>query len=191
MNTLESQLLSHRQELLAFIRRKVGKRDVAEDILQDSLLKALHAAPKLQDNDKLTGWLYRIVRNVIIDYYRRCHVEEKTMEQYTREAEAFPQSEDEAILCACFRKLIPTLKDEYRGIIEALELADGDPETVAASLGITRNNLKVRRHRARQQLRTRMEEACGVCAKHGCLDCTCDSRSGEQADPQQVDRETF
>jgi len=45
---------------------------------------------------------------------------------------------------------------------------------VAKELGITPNNLKVRRHRARQQLRERLEEVCRTCAKHGCLDCSCE-----------------
>lgn len=44
---------------------------------------------------------------------------------------------------------------------------------MAEHLGITRNNLKVRRYRARQQLRERLEETCQACAEQGCLDCTC------------------
>jgi RNA polymerase sigma-70 factor (ECF subfamily) len=31
----------------------------------------------------------------------------------------------------------------------------------------------VRLHRARQALRNNLEQACGVCTKHGCLNCTC------------------
>lgn len=50
---------------------------------------------------------------------------------------------------------------------------DESPAAVAADLGITRNNLKVRRHRARKQLRARLEDLCRLCAHHGCLDCTC------------------
>ena len=46
-------------------------------------------------------------------------------------------------------------------------------QAVAASLGITKSNLNVRIHRARQQLKQRLEENCRVCAKHGCLDCQC------------------
>ena len=76
-------------------------------------------------------------------------------------------------LCECFRDILPTLKPEYSQLIEQLELADGDPEQVAAQLHISRNNLKVRRHRAREALRERLEETCRMCAEHACLDCTC------------------
>jgi DNA-directed RNA polymerase specialized sigma24 family protein len=58
-------------------------------------------------------------------------------------------------------------------LIAAVELGGETPEAAAERLGITRNNLKVRRHRARQQLRVRLEETRRTCARHGCLDCTC------------------
>lgn len=44
---------------------------------------------------------------------------------------------------------------------------------LAGELGRNANNLRVRHHRARQQLRERLEQTCRLCAKHGCLDCTC------------------
>ena len=84
-------------------------------------------------------------------------------------------SDDEQVLCACFRELIPALKPDYALLIERLDLANGDSAQVAAELELTPNNLKVRHHRARQALRRRLEESCRLCAKHGCLDCTCAS----------------
>jgi DNA-directed RNA polymerase specialized sigma24 family protein len=81
--------------------------------------------------------------------------------------------EDEGELCECFRTLIPTLKPEYAELLDRVELGRERPEAVADSLGITSNNLKVRRHRARQALRVRLKEVCRTCADHACLDCTC------------------
>lgn len=170
-----SQLLPHREKLLSYVRTKISDPALAEDVLQDSLLKALRAAPELRDEDKLVSWFNRILNNAIIDVYRRRHVEAKYVEKNSAISEhiAEPEPEDEAALCACFRELIPTLKPEYAELIEKMELTDGDPGQVAAQLGINRNNLKVRRHRARQALRERLEETCRVCATHGYLDCTC------------------
>jgi len=64
------------------------------------------------------------------------------------ETVAEPEPEDEKNLCACFRELIPTLKPQYAELIEKLELSDGDPAHITEQLGINRNNLRVRRHRA-------------------------------------------
>lgn len=174
-NTKFSKLINHRQKLLAYVRHKISNPQLAEDVLQDSLLKALRAAPELREEDKLVPWFYRILNNAITDVYRHQHVEAKHLEtaDETHEFVAESEAEDEANLCACFRELLPTLKPEYAELIEKMELADGDPAQIAERLGINRNNLKVRRHRARQALRERLEETCRVCATHGCLDCTC------------------
>lgn len=175
---LVSHLTGNREKLLAYVRRKISDPALAEDVLQDSLLKALRAAPELRDEEKLVPWFYRVLNNAIIDVYRHKNVEAKHSETFndTHEQLAEQEPEDEAKLCACFRELLPTLKPEYAELIERMELAGSDPALVAEQLGIKRNNLKVRRHRARQALRERLEETCRVCAKHGCLDCTCQTR---------------
>jgi len=168
-----SQLFNHRQKLLAYVQTKISDVTLAEDVLQDSLLKALRATPDLREEDKLLPWFYRILNNAIIDIYRHRDSRERALGAYAQDQELVLGSEDEAVLCACFRELMPSLKAEYVELIEKLDLAAGDPAQVAESLGINRNNLKVRRHRARQALRQRLEETCRLCAKHGCLDCTC------------------
>jgi len=172
------KLLDHREKLLGFVRGRISDPALAEDILQDSLLKALRAAPELRDEEKLVPWFYRILNNAVIDYYRRRATASKYQTAYTGETEPAIEPEDEAALCACFRELIPTLKPEYAGLIEELELSGNDPAQAARRLGLSRNNLKVRRHRARQALRQRLEETCRLCAKHGCLDCTCNTTHG-------------
>ena len=168
-------LLKHRQALLGYVRRRIASPELAEDVLHDSLLKALRAAPDLRDEERLLPWFYRILNNAIVDVYRHRGVEGRTLDPDTDIAllPADPGPADETVLCACFRELIPTLKPEYAELIEQIELAGADLEDVAGRLGINRNNLKVRRHRAREALRERLEETCRVCARHGCLDCTC------------------
>jgi len=178
-HTLEQYLLENRSRLLAFIQARVSDPDLAEDILHESLLKALHAAPTLREQDKLVSWFYQIIRHAITDGYRRRQRASTHRKQYAEaiQTQELPQElvdpDDEAVLCACFQALIPTLKPEYAALIERIELGDEDPAAAAERLGLTRNNLKVRRHRARQQLRQRLEETCRTCAEHGCLDCTC------------------
>ena len=172
-STIDRRLLDRREQVLAFIRSKVSDPDLAEDILQDSLLRAIQASPNLRDDERLVPWFYRIVRNAITDTYRRSATRSKYLDQYVQEVETVVTPEDEAALCACLRELIPDLKDEYRDVIEEIDLKGNDHDQAAVRFGISRNNLKVRLHRARHQLRTRLEETCRTCAKHGCLDCTC------------------
>ena len=164
-------LMRQRAKLVGYAASKVGDPDLAEDLFQDSLLKALRSAAELRDEERLLPWFYRILNNAIADHYRRLAVAKRHLPQLALDEAAEP--EEWADLCECFRDLVPTLKPEYAEMIERLELAGGEPAQGAAQLGLSPTNLKVRRHRARQALRQRLEETCRTCAEHGCLDCTC------------------
>ena len=173
-NQLEAYLIRNRRDLLGFIRSKVGDSALAEDILQDSLLKALRAAPDLVDEQTLVTWLYRIVRNAITDSYRRRAAASRRLERYALEQpDPVPTPDEETALCRCFEDLLPTLNPEYAELIRAMDLGSATTEEMTQRLDITTNNLKVRHFRARRQLRDRLEETCRLCSEHGCLDCTC------------------
>jgi RNA polymerase sigma factor (sigma-70 family) len=150
----------------------VSDPDLAEDILQDSLLKALQRAPDLRDHDRLLPWFYQILRNAIIDAYRHQGVERKYTKEISVDEAPAVEMEEMTVLCACFSDLLPTLRPEYRELIQS-ELNEEKHESVARRLGISPSTLKVRRHRARQALRRRLGETCQLCATHGCLDCAC------------------
>lgn len=173
MEAIESSLLGSMQELLAYARKRMADDDMAMDALQNSLLKAIRAAPTLQDEERVFPWFYRILDNTINDEYRRRQREQSVLSRYALESERAIFPEDREVICQCFIHLLPTLKLEYSEVIQMLDLDERDPAEVAAQIGITRGNLKVRHHRARLQLRTRLEESCRTCADHGCLDCSC------------------
>ncbi len=175
MKTIESKLTSSMDELLAYTRRRVGDDALAADALQNGLLKALSAGGSLRDEEKLFPWFYRILDNTITDHYRAQQRERKYLKAYALETEQAVAPEEKAALCKCFLPLLSTLKPAYAEVIKALDLDEEEPGLVADRLGITRGNLKVRHHRARQQLRQRLQESCRVCATHGCLDCSCKS----------------
>ena len=171
-DSIAERLIDARGQFLGYIRKRVGDPDLAEDILQDSLLRAIRAAPDLRNEERLIPWFYRVLQNAIVDAYRRRGVEDARV-VVTEVPEIAAEPEHDAELCACFEWLVPTLKPEYAELIRAVELGDEPPAVAASRLGITPNNLKVRRHRARQALRRKLEQTCRTCADHGCLDCTC------------------
>lgn len=175
--SIEASLTSARGRFLAFVRRRVSDPDLAEDILQDALLRAVRSAPDLRDEDRLIAWFYTVLRNAIIDAYRRRDVRQRRLAPLDAGIDLADEPSDESTrtLCECFRALLPTMKPEYAAVIEAVDLGAEAPEAVATRLGITRNNLNVRHHRARVALRERLSETCRICSDHGCLDCTCDA----------------
>jgi len=168
-------LFESRQRFVDYVRRRVDDPGLAEDIVHDSLLRTLKAGPRIPDEDRLVPWFFRVLRNAIIDEYRKRDVARRHA-GVSGELPDLPDAapEEVAAVCACFRPLLANLKPEYAELIESLEFGDEPPEAVANRLGITTNNLKVRRHRARQALRRQLEAACGTCANGRCLaGCTC------------------
>jgi RNA polymerase sigma-70 factor, ECF subfamily len=153
--SIEEQLLTSREKFLSFVQARVSDPDLAEDILQDSLLKALQRAPDLRDHDRLVPWFYRILRNAIIDAYRHQGVERKYTTGISADETPAVEMEETTALCACFSDLLPTLKPEYSELIQS-ELNEENQESVVSRLGISPSTLKVRRHRARQALRRRL-----------------------------------
>ena len=165
------QLAASRERFLAFVRTRVSNDDVAEDIVQISLTKAIERFGSLEDEERLVPWFYAILRNTIADTYRRSRQFRET--ELVAGFDIAEEKEVERQLCECFEELLPVLKAEYAELIESIDLRSEDPGHIAQRLGITPNNLKVRHHRARQALKRGLEETCRVCAQHHCMDCTC------------------
>jgi RNA polymerase sigma-70 factor (ECF subfamily) len=173
MVNIESQLIDSREKFLGYIRKRISDPDMAEDILQDSLLKAVKAAPKIADDEGLVRWFYRILQNAIIDAYRRRAAELNRRLSYAADADLAVEPEEKEEICECVSELISTLKPEYAEVVKAIDIDGEDAEAVSMRLRVSRNNLKVRSHRARQALKKRLEETCRMCAEHHCLDCSC------------------
>ena len=171
-NDASVALLENLDEFVAFARARIGDPDLAADVVQDSLLKAVKSGDKLHDGESARAWFYRILRHTIIDLYRRRDVERRVLEKLEH---AEPDSAETNVVCHCLDRLIPELKPEYATLVRAVVLEEKPIEAVAKQLQITTNNANVRLHRARQQLRSRLEQTCKVCATHGCLDCSCDA----------------
>jgi RNA polymerase sigma factor (sigma-70 family) len=153
---------------VTFVRKRVADPDLAADIVQDSLLKAIRSGESLRDEESTVAWFYRILRHSIIDVYRR-QAARKTLEAYSAE----DPSRDHAEVCQCLAPVLKTLKPEYAHLVEEVDLKERSIQDVAAEQQATTNNLTVRLHRARKQLRERLEQTCQLCSKHGCLNCTC------------------
>ena len=79
----------------------------------------------------------------------------------------------ETEICACVLRLAATLKPEYAEVLEAVEIAGVPVKTFAVEKGLSPGNAATRVFRARAALKRLVIESCGVCAEHGCVNCTC------------------
>jgi len=168
---------NHRR-FLAFLERRVESRAAAEEILQEAFARGLEQAGEIRDEERAVAWFYRLLRNAVVDHYRRRGAEARCLEALARElADASePPPEIEAALCRCLEALLPALRPEYAEILRHVDLEGSRPAEFAREAGLTANNAMVRLHRARQALRADLQRSCRTCADHGCLDCSCGVR---------------
>jgi RNA polymerase sigma-70 factor (ECF subfamily) len=169
-------LVENHRRFLAFLQRRVGSRDVAEDILQDAFVRGLARADQLRDQESVVAWFYRSLRNALIDYWRRTDSERRVFDHAVSGADAEPSTDPELMktACECVTALLDTLKPEYAEAVRRVDLEDVSVKDFAAEKNVTPNNASVRLFRAREALRRQVERSCGTCAEHGCFDCTCD-----------------
>jgi RNA polymerase sigma-70 factor (ECF subfamily) len=168
-------LLDNRDRFLAFLTRRVGRRDVAEEILQVAFVRGIDKGGSLREGESATAWFYRLLRNAIVDHYRRGDAERRALEGVARESESSvaPDAELMNTVCGCVGALVDTLKPEYAAAVRRVDIEGANVRDFAAAEGISANNAAVRLHRAREALRRQVASTCGSCALHGCVDCTC------------------
>lgn len=163
-------IVAYIDRLTAYAQSRLADKELAADAVQEAVTKAVTASKNLKDEEKLLPWLYAILRNTIADLARKQSREIATAE-FADVAAA--EAEEHDAVCACFKPLIETLPSDYGRVIQAVDLDEKPREGVAAELGISVLNLNVKLHRAREKLRAAIESSCHMCAKHGCLNCTC------------------
>jgi RNA polymerase sigma factor (sigma-70 family) len=169
------RLLANLDLFTSFVRRRVGDAEVAADVVQDALRKAISHIEQVEDDRRLDAWFYRILRNTCADVMAR-RAAARHVEPLPEELADLP-AEEQRTACACLDGAIAELPPSYAEVLRAVDLAGGDATAVSERLGISTTNLKVRRLRAREALREVLELTCRVCATHGCVDCHCASGS--------------
>jgi hypothetical protein len=119
------------------------------------------------------AWFYRVLRNAVVDHYRRGGASEGALAALTRQLdeEVEPSLDDRDAVCGCVARVSGTRGRSTRRRCDAS--IDISVQDYAAEAGSTPNNSGVRVFRARETLRKRVVHWCGSCASRGCLDCSC------------------
>ena len=79
-------LVEHRARFLAFLEKRVGGRDTAEEILQQAYVRGMDRGGGLRAGESVVAWFYRLLRNVLADHWRRRDAERRAIAAYAGEA---------------------------------------------------------------------------------------------------------
>jgi RNA polymerase sigma factor (sigma-70 family) len=144
-----------------FIRRRVPDPRQAEDILQDVFTELVEANRLLMPIDYITGWLFRVARNRIIDLFRKKKPENEDLLRFENLLPS-PDPGPEAlyarsVLVNEILLAIEELPAEQRDVFVAHELAGQSFKEIAGQTGININTLLARKRYAILHLRERLQ----------------------------------
>ncbi|MFZ5823958.1 MAG: RNA polymerase sigma factor [Bacillota bacterium] len=133
--------------LLHFAHRLVGDMQMAEEICQDTMLKAWQQAGSFRMDGHLKAWLFRVARNNAIDYIRRKRLPTEEFQAAHDQASSEQQPEREAekswLTDAIFAAL-DALPEQYREVIEMRFFQDMCYQEIAETLKIPLGTVKSR-----------------------------------------------
>lgn len=155
-----------------FIRSRVPDARDAEDILQDVLYELVEANRLLMPIEHITGWLYRVARNRIIDLFRKNQPENFSdlelinegddlleLEEMLPSSEAGPDAQfARNVLLDELELALDELPPEQQEVFVAHELEGRSFKEIAAETGENINTLLARKRYAVLYLRKRMQK---------------------------------
>ena len=155
--SFEALAETHRHSLFKYAYRLSGNKEIAEDLVQDSLLRAWRSFARLQNPAAALGWMKTIVRRENARRFERIQPRESAMpteELPTQPAQDYDTSTDAFVL----RRALRVLPAEYREPLILQVLHGYSQQEIAARLGLSCAGAGTRLFRARQKLRAALGE---------------------------------
>jgi RNA polymerase sigma-70 factor (ECF subfamily) len=169
----ETLIREYGPRLLRLARRFLANEEDARDALQDAFVAVYRSIGTFESTSALATWLHRIVVNAALMKLRaKRRRPEEDIEQYlpqfsddghqrepstpwTATADSLLERKE---LRATVRDAIAKLPDNYRIVLQLRDIEEMSTTETAEILGITKNVVKIRLHRARQALKTLLDQ---------------------------------
>lgn len=169
VSEFEQQVLPHRREMYACALRLTRNGAEAEDLVQETLMRALDAWDRFEPGSNARAWVLRILTNSFINNYRRRRRHRRFATENPGDAEralygtARPSTarDPEAalvddVLSDEVLDALGSLADDYREVVIRADLLGARYRDIAAELGVPIGTVMSRLFRARRQLETRL-----------------------------------
>jgi RNA polymerase sigma-70 factor (ECF subfamily) len=170
----------YQPKILRYLTRLTGRYE-AEDLSQEVFIKVESGLKNFRGESKLSTWIYRIATNTAVDRMRSPSFNYKVNDTTSPEAEQendldiedkdqFTGEKTELTdqqyirkeMNSCIRNFIESLPENYKSVVILNELEELKNHEIADILNITLDTVKIRLHRARAQLRKKLESNCSL-----------------------------
>jgi RNA polymerase sigma-70 factor (ECF subfamily) len=151
---LEDLFRSHQRELFAYFLRIVRDAHSAEELAQETMVRACGAALRFRGSSSVRTWLFGIAHRVLLEASRAGLFEKFDSVDEDRPAEATGLSPGERV---DLERALAMLRPGDRETLVMVDMLGFEPIMVAAMQGISPDTFRVRLHRARGRLREAYE----------------------------------
>jgi RNA polymerase sigma-70 factor (ECF subfamily) len=151
-NAFRDRLVAEIPNLRAFAASLSGSFQQADDLVQDTLLKAWGHADSFIEGTNLRAWLFTILRNTYYSLYRRRGREVQDVDGLHAERMAVAPAQDGALDLADFRLALAKLPEEQREVLILVGATGLSYEEAAEICGVAVGTVKSRLNRARGRL---------------------------------------
>jgi RNA polymerase sigma factor (sigma-70 family) len=154
----------HKNKAYNLAFRICGNNEEAEELAQDSFIKAYKSLKSFKMKSSFATWLYRIVYNTTISHVRLKKKGVLSLEDFPADATDFigsNTSEEEAdkeYRNALVNFALQKINDDERALISLYYYEDMSTDEISEVTGISKSNIKVRLFRARQKMQTIIEK---------------------------------
>lgn len=156
--TLEDLYSLYFEEIYRYLLQRTRQKEIAQDLAQDTFLKAFNGLASFQGKSSIKTWLYTIAHHTFINWYRReikfnhFPIDETfSLEQklYDNPEEAVAKKTEQMQLLAA----IYSLKEEYQTVLILREYQELSYDEIAEIVGWKLSKVKTNLHRAKLALR--------------------------------------
>lgn len=154
----------HQRFVFTLAMRFAKSREDAEEIAQDSFIKAYRSLQSFQGQSKFSTWLYSIVYTTAMTFLRKKRLDTSSIDdennfiQLENQSSGFDNNSAENKSRSYFlNQAIEQLLPDDALIITLFYKGEQSLEEIASTLGIEPNNVKVKLFRARQRLKEKLE----------------------------------
>jgi len=146
------QLVDHLPAMRAFAISLTRNGAIADDMVQDTLVKAWTNIEKFQDGTNMRAWLFTILRNTYYSSRRKANREVADVDGVFTESLAEKPAHDGHMQMTDFRNALALLKDEQREALLLVGASGFSYEEAAEMCGVAVGTIKSRTNRARARL---------------------------------------
>jgi RNA polymerase sigma-70 factor (ECF subfamily) len=150
----------HGASLMAYVLRlTVGDRHRAEDVVQETLVRAWRNAETLTpERGSVRGWLMRVAHNLTVDGYRAAKARPTEVAQEDGAQASAPDRCEDVLTAFDVERALSQLSPEHRSVLVEVYMKDRTAAEAARVLGIPVGTVKSRIHYALRILRVVFDE---------------------------------